>query len=77
MTHSYWYWRGELKWWLRNRRSDLFGIKIWTIDRLPWFARKRLFNWVLGLDWTDFHIIDQILSRRREEVGLSCACIKW
>jgi hypothetical protein len=58
--------------WYRILYGHLFGWALWTTDRLPWFARKRIFNWMLGKEYfTDFHQADQVLS------GAGLACIKW
>lgn len=47
---------------------------VWSIDRLPWFARKRLFNWIFEIDFHDFQQTDRVISG---SILKHPICVKW
>jgi hypothetical protein len=56
-------------------KIHLIGLPFRICDRLPWFARKRLLNWLLGEQcFTDFTQTDRLL---KSDELIKDPIIKW
>lgn len=70
---------GQLRFSLLTRirwkvEAPYWTATVWFIDRLPWFARKRLLNWIFpDSNFHDFHQSDRIAHGG----SLNGASIKW